>query len=166
MSWCDRRALLTGLAAAAVLPACRFEPALTSGAGSGALYGNIQVEAPGSGLTFVLTRRLEDRLGRGTAIAPYTLDYGLSLSSQRLGTDRQGSEQRVHLDGRATYVLRRRADEAVLAEGEVAQFTGYSTTGNTVSTSAAREDARRRLAIMLADAIAARILQTPLEPIS
>lgn len=159
MSLSDRRAVLLGLGALALLPACRFEPALQAGRGSLApLYGQIEMTEPGSPTAFIMTRQLEDRMGRGGQAAPFVLDYRTRVSTSSLGTDRQGEGQRIHLRGRAEYDLRRRGETGVLAQGTVAQFTGYSATGNTVSTRAAETAARERLAIMLADGIVERLL--------
>lgn len=159
MSLSDRRAVLIGLAAFGGLAACRFEPALQADRGAIApLYGKMEIQAPASPADYVMTQRLEDRFGPSTLDAPYLLTYGIRITSTNLGTDVQGEEQRVHLDGRAGYRLLRRGESGALATGTVAQFTGYSSTGNTVTTRAAENDARLRLVTMLADGVAERLL--------
>lgn len=159
MSSCDRRRLLAGLAALGVAPGCAFEPALrTAGGPLTPLYGQVAIAAPSSRMTFVMTQHLEERLGRAALGADFVLDYTLDLDTQSLGTDPGGTAQRVQIEGVARFDLRRRGAAEPLFEGRVAQFTGYSATGNTVSTNAAETDARARLARMLADGIVARLL--------
>ena len=159
MSLFDRRSCLTSLLAITALSGCRFEPALQEERGAlSPLYGQVEIREPGSSLDFVMTRQLEDRLGRGGPTAPFQLLYGLDISSNSLGTDSEGVGQRVHLDGRANYRLVRRGEVGALAQGTVAQFTGYSVTGNTVTTSAAERAANERLVVMLANGVFERLL--------
>ncbi|WP_425041553.1 LPS assembly lipoprotein LptE [Primorskyibacter sp. S187A] len=154
----DRRGFLAGGAASLALAGCQFRPAMSDRGPAGALFGQVEIEAPGSPTTFLMTRRLEERLGRSASGAPYQLSYTLETDTDRLGTDRDGTNQRVHVTGRLRYTLRRRSDNAVLSRDEVRNFTGYSTTGNTVSTRAASADAVERLVVILADDLVERLL--------
>ena len=49
-------------------------------------------------------------------------------------------------------------DGAVVTQGNVGGFTGYSATGSTVATTAARTDAQDRLMVILADQIVTRLI--------
>lgn len=158
MSLSDRRTFVTGLAALAGLSACRLQPAYGTDGAARAFYGRIETTEPGFAEAYVLNRRIEERLGRGGPAAPLVLDVDLKIESEGLGTDRDGSNQRVHVTGEARYRLSRRGETGALAQGIVRQFTGYSPTGNTVATRAARGAARERLAAILADAVVERLL--------
>ncbi|MCH2165235.1 MAG: LPS assembly lipoprotein LptE [Marinovum sp.] len=158
MSLFDRRYLLLGGGAFALTAGCQFTPAYGPGGSAEALFGGIEIKAPVSTDDFLLTQTLEDRLGRGTVISPYQLDYGLSLESAGIGVDRDGTSQRVQVTGDVAYALRRRGEEGALAKGVVRNFTGYSNTGNTVSTAAAKRAATERLIRILADDVVERIL--------
>ena len=67
---------------------------------------------------------------------------------------------RFSLNGTAAYRLTDAASGAVVAQGEVSNFTSHSTVGTVIATTAAEADARGRLAVMLADQVVTRLLAT------
>ena len=69
-----------------------------------------------------------------------------------------GDIERYNLVGTADYVLLDKASGAIVASGQVQNFTGYSATGTTVATLAAQRDAADRLMIILADKIVSELL--------
>ena len=159
MSSCNRRHIL--LAALALpLTACGFTPVYGPGGTGTALQNQVLVAAPNNRDSFLMVRRLEERLGRpGTAT--YTLSLNLQVREEGLVIDEDGNTDRFNVIGAAGYVLTDQAGTS-LASGTVNSFTGYSTTGNTVVTLAAQRDARARLMVILADQITARLLAAPL----
>ena len=50
------------------------------------------------------------------------------------------------------------ASGRTVARGQVSSFTSYSTTGTTIATLAAEQDAHKRLARLLADQVVTRLL--------
>ena len=76
----------------------------------------------------------------------------LQTSRQSLGATSIGNTTRYRLVGRAQYRLLD-LNGAELISGRTDSFTGYSTTGSTVSTLAAERDARDRLVTILADQV-------------
>ncbi|MDF1727393.1 MAG: LPS assembly lipoprotein LptE [Sulfitobacter sp.] len=148
-----RFALLAPLA----LAACGFSPLYAPGGTGARLQGRVLVDEPGDENSYLLTRELEERLGRGD-----TPVYGLTLavltSERQLAVNREGYIERFNLVGRADYSLRDLTSGAIVTSGFVENFTGYSATGTTVVTLAGERDARERLMNILADQITARLL--------
>ncbi|MEL6888277.1 MAG: LPS assembly lipoprotein LptE [Pseudomonadota bacterium] len=101
---------------------------------------------------FLLVRQIEDRLGR-TDDAAYRLSVKLTLVQENRAIDPDGDIRRFHLIGTATYVLREAATGDIVRADAVDDFVGYSATGTTVATLAARRDAQERLMTILADQI-------------
>jgi LPS-assembly lipoprotein len=60
--------------------------------------------------------------------------------------------------GYLDFVLRDRRTGLIVAQGSTSNFTGYSTTGNTITTVTAQRDAYARLMVLLADQTITRIL--------
>ena len=58
----------------------------------------------------------------------------------------------------ADFVLTETASGAEVTRGQVSTFTSYSTTGTTIATMSAEQDAHDRLARMLADQVVTRLL--------
>ena len=135
-------------AAPLALAACGFTPVYGPGGGGQALQGAIRATDPANPTDYAFVRRFEERMGRG---ALYNLGYTLTVSQTGMGSTSTGSTTRIRLDGRATLVLSDAATGAALLRETVSGFTGYSTTGNTAATLAAKQDARERLMVILAD---------------
>lgn len=156
----DRRVFLAG--ALAALGACGFQPVYGPGGAGGSLLSQITVAAPQTPEAYLFTRRFEGRAGRGGPSPRYRLTVGLSTDQTGSGAISSGSTTRIRVDGTARYALLDSATDVVLLEDSTEAFTGYSTTGSTVSTLASERDALERLMVILADrVIDALILAEP-----
>lgn len=155
MSSCDRRKFLT-LLAATPLAACGFTPAYGPQGGAQAVLRNIEVRAPVTRTDYLMTRHLEERLGRANA-ADYRLDYTLKIEEERIAITANNITRRFNLIGTAEYRLTTPGG-TLITKGAVDTFTGYSATGSTVATRAARSDAEERLTTILADRIVTRLI--------
>lgn len=145
----DRRHLLLGLAA---LSGCGFTPVYGPG-GAIRLRGTTQITTPDTVAGFRLRSRLEERLGPAQATR-FALTVSLEISTDNVAISEDGDITRITLPGIARYQL---TGDAEPITGEVQSFTSYSTTGTTVATQAAAEDAEARLAVILADLILVRL---------
>ncbi len=158
MSLLNRRALLL---APLTLAACGFQPVYGPGGTGRALQNRVLVDEPEERFGFLLTRALEERLGRANPAA-----YGLSLTiktrEEGLAIDSEGNTERFDLLATVEYALRDLNTGNVVTSGEVENFTGYSTTGTTVATLAAEKDAQERLMTIIADQIVTRLIATDL----
>ena len=155
MSLFNRRTLL---ALPLALAACGFSPVYGPGSSGARLQNSVLVDAPGNRDAFLVTRRIEERLGRAGEPAAYTLALTVTSSSSGLAVDSGGSITRYNLLGRANYALRDTATGQIVTSGSVDNFTGFSTTGTTMATFAAQRDAQERLMTILADQVIARLL--------
>lgn len=150
-----RRFVLIG--AAASLTACGFAPAHGPNSASHRVLGQVAVDEIKTSDGFHLTRQLERRIGAaaqprfGLSVALSTRESGVAVTSDNQTT-------RIEIFGDATYALRQLSDNEVVLSGKARNFTGYSTTGTTVSELAAARDARERLMVILADQIATQLL--------
>lgn len=142
----------------ATLPvaACGFTPAYGPGGGAQTLNHSIEVRAPESRMDYLMTRQLEERLGRSDA-PDYLLDYSLTASEERIAITANNITRRFNLVGSADFTLTAR-DGTVIIKGNEESFVGYSATGTTVATRAARSDAEQRLTTILADRIVTRLI--------
>ena len=158
MWWSDgqvtRRGALLGVLA---LSACGFVPAYGTGGGLAVLRGQTVVTGPETVPGFRLRTHLEDRLGLPQGAPAYALSTTLSLRQEGAAITQGGATTRFSVVGVAGYRLTD-ATGRLLASGEVDSFTAYSTTGSTVATQAAQEDAQARLAAILGDLILTRLI--------
>ena len=150
----SRRATLLGVLA---LCGCGLAPVYGPQGGGGALRGTVAVGTPDSVEAFRLKGQLERRLGPPET-ALYDLDVSLAYSEESVGLSTGQEITRYTLLGRADYRLSRIDTGATVAAGEVSSFASYSATGTSVATRAADQDARERLAIILADRIVSELL--------
>lgn len=154
MSWSDRRIfLLTGLAA---LAGCGFAPAYAPGGAGSALRGAVALADPKDRDGFDFFARLEDRLGRATA-PRFRLDWSVQADPVGAGITPTGAITRYTLKGQARFALTAEGG-ATVSSGTVESFTSWSTSGSTVATLTAEQDARRRLMVILADQVVARLI--------
>lgn len=163
MSLYSRRYMLTAFGA---LAGCGFTPIYgPSGIGS-SLKGTIQIDAPSNKDGFDFVRQLELRLGIPTQ-PRYALSYTLRVKREGVGVTPAQEIIRFNLVGRASFVLQT-SDGKTLIRDNVQNFTSYSvdpvntsisppSTNSTISTLAARQDARSRLMIILANQIVTRL---------
>ena len=159
MLWHDatRRMALLGLLS---LGACGFAPVHGTGSGADALQNQVSLTTPDTVIGFRTRARLEDRLGFATAPA-YRLTVTLNVTQDNVAITEEGDITRITLPGQATFTLSTLSG-ATVSTGTASSFTSYSTTGTTVATRAAANDARDRLAIILADQIVAQLAAVPL----
>lgn len=154
MSSFNRRFVLLG---AAALAGCGFAPAYGPNGSARHLLNAVSVDEIKSSNGFHLVRQLEHRLGR-----PNAPSYGLSVSivtqQQGVAVTTDNRTTRREIFGSATYALRRLDDQTVVGSAKVSSFTGYSTTGSTVSELSAEQDAYERLMIILADQIVSDLI--------
>lgn len=161
-----RRAVLL---APLALAACGFAPALAPGGAAEGLRGDIAVDPPVDAEGYALVRRLEERLGLPQA-PRYRLSAALSLDEDGLGITPDRSITRFQVGGTLRYSVQRIADDAVVAQGTLTDFTAYAApvfdaarggvAGNTVSVLSARGDARARLMVILADDLVTQLVAT------
>ncbi|MFN3209762.1 MAG: LPS assembly lipoprotein LptE [Roseovarius sp.] len=154
MSSFNRRFVLLGLPAA--LAACGFTPAYAPGGAAAGLQGAVLVDAPDSRPGYLLTRHIEERLGRGER-GLYGLSYSISLDEDAIAISQTNVTTRYNLLGSVKYALRDLRSNAVLLSGKAESFTSYSASGTTVATQAAERDAEARLMVILADQILNRL---------
>jgi LPS-assembly lipoprotein len=142
--------------AATPLAACGFTPAYGPQGGASTMPHTIEVKAPVTRTEYLLTRHLEERLGR-TDAGDYLLDYTLKIKEERIAITANNITRRFNLIGSADYRLTT-PDGTLITKGDVESFVGYSATGSTVATRAARSDAEKRLTTILADRIVTRLI--------
>lgn len=149
---------LTGaLAGAAALAGCGFTPAYAPAGGGAKLLGAVSPDAPQSRDDFALVRRLSERLNP-VETPRYRLAYQVKTEVLGQAITTAGATTRYSLTGTVEYRLHDAGSDAVLLTGRVSSFTSWSASGTVVATSAAEEDAHRRLMRMLADQIGTRLL--------
>ncbi|MEL7127135.1 MAG: LPS assembly lipoprotein LptE [Pseudomonadota bacterium] len=143
------------------LAACGFAPVYGPEGTGTALQNRVMVDPPVDREGFLLVRQLEDRLGR-TGDAAYRLSVNLTVAQENRAIDPDGDIRRFHLIGTATYELRDAETGTVVRADAVDDFVGYSATGTTVATLAARRNAQERLMTILADQIVLQLQATQL----
>ena len=158
MSLFNRRIIL---AAPFLLAACGFTPVYGTGGTGQVLQNSIEVAGPNTRDAFLLTRRLEERLGRAGDPA-YKLTLDVRTQEEDLAVEEEGNIARFNLLGEADFALVDQSTGSIVTSGKVENFTSYSATGTTVATLAAERDAQRRLMTLLADMIVTRLLTTDL----
>lgn len=158
MSLLERCSLLL---APLVLCACGFTPVYGTGGSGSSLQDRVEVSEPDTRNAYLLTQRLEERLGR-TPTPSYRLTVDVTSTEEDLAVDSEGVITRFNLIGQAEYVLVKEETGQVVTSGTVSNFTSYSATGTTVSELAAERDAQQRLMVLLADQIVIRLLSADL----
>lgn len=151
--WSRRAALGVTLLAAA----CGFTPVYGPGGAGTRLQGQIRVDDPKTADDYAFLQRLTERLGP-TDAGRYGLSYSLRIAVVPQAITSDEVTTRFSLNGTAVWRLTDAASGKTIAQGEVSNFTSHSTVGTVVATSAAEQDARGRLAVMLADQVVTRLL--------
>ena len=154
MSWSRRAILLSG---ALALAACGFTPVYGPGGTGGKLFGKIRAADPKTPDDFSFAGRIAERMGPDSA-ARFALDYRLRIAVVPQAITLDEVTTRYSLNGTADFVLTETASGAEVTRGQVSTFTSYSTTGTTIATMSAEQDAHDRLARMLADQVVTRLL--------
>lgn len=152
MSSFDRRRALILLALGAGAAGCGFRPALGPDGAARALYGEVEMIVPRGRLGFALRERLQARLGRAGAQAPYRLTADLTLSDSGLAITADSSITRFVVRGESRWRLTGLGETAI--EGVEQSLSAYSATASLFATRAARRDAEARVTQDLAERIA------------
>ena len=154
MSWSRRAILLSG---ALALAACGFTPVYGPGGTGGKLFGQIRADDPNTPDEYTFAGRIAERLGPDQA-ARFALAYNLRIAVVSQAITPEEVTTRYSLNGTADFVLTETASGAEVTRGQVSTFTSYSTTGTTIATMSAEQDAHDRLARMLADQVVTRLM--------
>lgn len=152
----DRRKFLAGVAAVALLlSGCGFTPVYGPQGAGNRLLGQVSLQAPDTRDTHQFKRHFEERLGRVVA-GRYVLRVDISTDEQDMGGTSSGNTTRYRVNGDVDYSLVE--GKIVRLSGTTDSFTGYSNTGSTVATIAARRDAYARLMVILSDQVIDELL--------
>ena len=108
---------------------------------------------------FLLTQRIEERLGRGND-ARFGLKVDIAVRETGIAINPQGDTDRYDVLGVAKYALRDVKTGNEVVAGTVNSFASYSATGSAAASLAAERDARERLMVILADQIVTRLIAT------
>lgn len=150
---------LFALWAMLLIAACGFTPVYSPDGVGTALQNRILVDEPKDRNTYLLTQRIEERLGRG-GDARFGLKVNIAVRETGIAINPQGDTDRYDVLGVAKYTLRDVKTGAEVVKGTVNSFAAYSATGNSAATLAAERDARERLMVILADQIVTRLIAT------
>ena len=153
---CNRRNFLLS---AVALAGCGYTPVYGPNGVGRSLQGKIAFDTPETPDTYALVRYLEERMGR-TDAATYGLSYSLNVREEGLAVTASQVIARQNMLGKMSFSLRDLSDNSVVTSGKVSGMTGYSTTGSTVSTRAAQNDAYERLMVILGDRMINQLLLT------
>ncbi|MTH78223.1 LPS assembly lipoprotein LptE [Paracoccus aestuariivivens] len=153
MSWSRRSLLLAPLAVAA----CGFSPVYGPGGTGGKLFGKVRTADPKTPDDFAFAGRIAERLGPDNA-AKYELSWQLRIAVVPQAITPDEITTRYALNGSVEFMLTDMATRQTITRGQVSSFTSYSTTGTTIATMAAEQDAHERLARLLADQVLTRLL--------
>ncbi len=154
--WSFNRRQTLGLLALPLLAGCGFAPIYAQGTAARALSGKIVLGPVTDRLSFEMNEQLELRLGKAT-VPIYILDVKTEIESQGLAITSDASITRFNLSAVADYSLIPVAGGNAVLTARVRSFTAYSATASAYATRIAERDARRRLAVNLADQIATRL---------
>ncbi|MEP2029606.1 MAG: LPS assembly lipoprotein LptE [Paracoccaceae bacterium] len=150
---------LFALWAMLLMAACGFTPVYSPDGVGTELQNQILVDEPANRDAFLLTQRIEERLGRG-GNARFGLKVDITTTQAGIAINPQGDTDRYDILGVARYALRDIGTGKVVLNGSVNSFSAYSATGNAAATVAAERDARERLMVILADQIVTRLIAT------
>lgn len=141
----------------AALAGCGFTPVYGSEETATALLEQNALDPPQDRNTFMLNRRIKERLGQATAGA-WRLSTKSETENIGLGFTADGDFTRYHINGTAIYTLRRTGSSDIYRVGKVQHLTSYSATGTTVATLASKREAEVRIMTILADQIIDQVL--------
>ena len=146
-----RRLVICGLLG---LAGCGFAPVYDGG---GTIRGQFAFETDESVIGFQTRTRLAERLGETTA-PRYVIKVATTTSERAAAITAEGDTARLNIIGVAQWSVVETGTGVQIETGQTEAFTSYAATGSTVATQATRDDARQRLAIILADMIVTRVL--------
>ncbi len=145
------------IAAALALAACGFAPVYGPGGAGTKLHGQVRIAEPVTQDDYAFLRRLTERLGPDES-ARYALSYQLRIAVVPQAITPDEVTTRYSLNGTAAFSLTETASGRVVTQGEVSNFSSHSAVGSVITTVSAEQDARNRLAVMLADQVMTRLL--------
>ena len=136
------------------LAGCGYAPIYGDG---GVIRGQFAFDTEDSVMGYHLGDRLADRLGVTTS-PNYVIKATINVSERAAAITAEGDQSRLNVIGVVNWSLTSRASGQQIATGQSEAFTSYAATASTVATQATRDDARKRLAQILADMIVTQIL--------
>ena len=151
---CNRRTAVMGALALTIsLGACGFTPVYQD---TNATRGAFEFSAPASRLGFVLTKQLEDRLGRANG-AKYLLTLTPKIKQSGAAITPDNVTTRFTVNGAINYQITPIGSKTPAHTGRVESFTSYSATSTTIATTTASNAAEDRLMVLLADQIVSQV---------
>ncbi len=123
------------------------------------MRNQIRMAEPADRQSLDLVGQLERRLGRAQ-VPVFELRYAISTSEEGVAITQQAVTTGYNVLGSVDFTVVDLRSGRTVSQGTVSNFATYSSTSNTVATRAAEEDARKRLMVMLADDITARLIAT------
>lgn len=156
MSYFNQRRVFLAGSFATLLSGCNFTPVYGPDGTGSKIENRIFITEPTTKDLYLVTRRLETRLGRADP-APMNLSLSVSHWTAGLGTTATGSTTRLHRSGTLYYTLTNTENEVKIDSGNVSNFVGYSVTGNTATSLAAERASVERLMNVLADQLVDRL---------
>ena len=150
--------MLSALSLSAV-GACGFTPLYGEGTSARAITGQVQVDILPGSFGFALRERLVNRLGAPNS-ARYQLSLTTNITSDQRAIRADRTITRFNLNATTTYTLTPLSGGPPADSGTVKAFTAYSAVASPFATRTAEQDARRRLAVTLADQIVQRLALT------
>ncbi len=154
----DRRTFLVGLAAVA---GCGYQPAAAPGSAGATLFsGQLQVAAPQDQNQYSFVEEAESRLGPPRRNPKYLLNYTITTDDVPIGTTPNQVVTRYNVIGKIDWTLTAADGGGVLTSGGFQSFSSYADTGTPVSGLSARDDAYKRLMVLMADQIIDKLVAT------
>ncbi|MEM1360268.1 MAG: LPS assembly lipoprotein LptE [Pseudomonadota bacterium] len=155
---CRAAFLLSGFLTA--LASCSFSPLYAPGGAGQALSGQIEIQDASNLQTYEITQALTRAFGPAR-MPEFRLTYQSRIVSEDAAITSGQEISRVNLIGTLRYSVRDLASGDIVTSGATNGFVGYSAAGDTVATNAARRDAEKRLATILADQTFAAVISDP-----
>lgn len=137
------------------LAGCGFTPLYQSGTAAFGYQNHVAFDVASDRDGYILREELQSRFGR-TTDARYTLSVRLTVTDGLAAVAADTTIARRNIEIAADYSLTDLSG-AVVKDGTVSSFGGYSNSGTTVATRAAEADARARILGSIADLILADI---------
>ncbi len=141
----------------ALLAACGFTPVYGPGGEGGVWRNAVLATEPDTDFTFAFVRQFEERLGQPVAPA-FTLGYDIAIDAQGLAIDGSNNVTRFNVEGVIDWAVRPDGADIPILTGTETAFVSYSASGSPLAVLEAKRDAERRLAVVLADRVVARLL--------
>ncbi|MCY4460222.1 MAG: hypothetical protein OXC26_07485 [Albidovulum sp.] len=158
MSWSRPKAAALGFLLL-LFAGCGFEPLYKETSAAPQLRNSVLVEAAGGGIGYEVETALAKRFGSPSA-ARFRVQVRASVAESEVAAGWMDGFQRSRLDGAAEFEVAEVDGGRALYSGVVDGSVSYSSTRETFHTLTARRDARRRLALQLAERIARRLEAT------